>query len=653
MVNETIRTEDQSGMHMNVRWKQILHLLLTSGKSLTSHELAIELQVSSKTIRNDMKKLRPLLADYHIEIASVRGKGYTLINTDQKKITAFYQQHMEQSIPVEPEDRVHFLMEKLLLQTDYIKLNEIMEKIYVSRSTLQSDLRQVRKILADYQLTLDQKPNYGIKVKGDEMQIRFCIAEWLFQQSTSFLHHEMDLSILNEKDLKMIRDTVLSHLRQNKIIISDINLHNLITHVAISVRRLRENNTIQKNIYDANLQDTTEYEVAQKILLEIEENLSIIFPSNEVAYLTIHLMGTKLLSHEESTTELHQVIDADTLKLAEQMIERIDNQYGFHLKEDKELKLALALHLKPAINRYQYQMNMRNPMLDEIKMNYPLSFEAALAGSEVLIEEKSITIKEDEIAYLALHIEVAQERRKQLVASKKRCLIVCASGMGSAHLLKYKLKSMLSEDLVIVGTTEMHNLKYHSLDYIDLIITTIAIPWDTGKPVIQVSTILGKSDLSNIQQLLRKGKDITDNYLYESFTYLQQSFSQPDSILHFMCNEIYKAGFANENYLDSVLSREEYAPTSFGNLVAIPHPLEPKSTHTFWSVMTLAKPVDWGKKPVQLVFLLSVKKENPKEMKKMFEALGDLLEDRDLIQRLIACTTFKQFNHTLQQWKDL
>src|SRR5690625_676855 len=98
---------------MNVRWKQILHLLLTSEKSLTSQELAAELHVSSKTIRNDIKNLQPLLSDYGLEIVSVRGKGYALTDNDQKKMAVFLQHHMEQDIPVEPEDRVHFLMETL------------------------------------------------------------------------------------------------------------------------------------------------------------------------------------------------------------------------------------------------------------------------------------------------------------------------------------------------------------------------------------------------------------------------------------------------------------------------------------------------------------------------------------------------------------
>ncbi len=47
---------------------------------------------------------------------------------------------------------------------------------------------------------------------------------------------------------------------------------------------------------------------------------------------------------------------------------------------------------------------------------------------------------ETEIGYLALHIGGAIERRK-IINQPKRCLIVCASGVGSAKLLSYKLQA--------------------------------------------------------------------------------------------------------------------------------------------------------------------------------------------------------------------
>ena len=67
--------------------------------------------------------------------------------------------------------------------------------------------------------------------------------------------------------------------------------------------------------------------------------------------------------------------------------------------------------LKPAINRFRYGMNLRNPMLDSIKANYPVAFEAGVIAGMVLKEEMGLEIHENEIGYLALHIGAAMERR--------------------------------------------------------------------------------------------------------------------------------------------------------------------------------------------------------------------------------------------------
>ncbi|WP_042222128.1 BglG family transcription antiterminator [Oceanobacillus manasiensis] len=633
---------------MNARCGKILQLLLSSKQAITSKEISLELQVSSKTARNDLKDLQPLLIDNNIKLVSIRGKGYELLPSDKEKVALLLEQQALQSSPIEPEDRVHFLMEKLLMQTTYIKLEDMAEELFVSRSSLQGDLRQVREILHDYHLALEQKPNYGIKVVGDEMQIRFCIAEWLYQQNSSVLRGTVDLSILPEEDLQVIKNSILTNLRKNQILISDISLQNLITHVAIAVRRLGENQAIGTGLAYDHLKDEKEYMVARRILDDIEDTIPITFPVNEVAYLAMHLLGTRLVLPNEKVDPHVCSMDPAIFKLVENMVARIDNQYGFQLKEDMDLRLALALHLKPAINRYHYQMNIRNPMLDEIKLNYPLSFEAALVGSEVLNEIQAIKLVEDEVAYLALHLEVAQERKKQEAMNKQRCLIVCASGMGSAQLLMYKLKDPFKEEMVIVGSTEMHNVRQYPLEEIDFIITTIPLLWDPGIPVIQVSTILGKADISRVNGIIKRKNEVMSSYFLKPFTYFKKDFTEPETILRFLCNELEKEGLVDRCYLDSVLQREAYASTSFGNLVAIPHPMEPQTNRTFWSVMTLVKPIEWGDKPVQLIFLLNASKNRQHELKPMFEEIGNLLEDQHLIRQLIAAKDFKAFKEVMK-----
>src|SRR5699024_11787394 len=95
------------------------------------------------------------------------------------------------------------------------------------------------------------------------------------------------------------------------------------------------------------------------------------------------------------------------------MLKRIKSKYSIKLNDDAKLLQAISLHLKPDLNLHKFNMNIRNPMLDEIKTKYTFSFNAALVGAQVLFEEMNISINEHEIGYLALHIELAQERKKK------------------------------------------------------------------------------------------------------------------------------------------------------------------------------------------------------------------------------------------------
>src|SRR5699024_3230332 len=138
----------------------------------------------------------------------------------------------------------------------------------------------------------------------------------------------------------------------------------------------------------------------------------------------------------------------------------------------------------PAINRYKYGMNIRNPMLEDIKRNYPLAYEAGIVAGLAIEEHTGSEINENEIGYLALHIGAAMERRK-METHPKRCLIVCASGLGSAQLLYYRIKSKFEGKLDVVGTTEYYKLNQYDLNAIDFIISSVPISDDVPVPVLE------------------------------------------------------------------------------------------------------------------------------------------------------------------------
>lgn len=638
---------------MNSRQYAIIKLLDSAeDEFFTSAQLATEINVSPKTVRTDIKELNSLLQDYSIYIEPVRGRGYVLKVKNRENFNQLFQDYANKAysmIPVESGERVNYIIEKLLLCTEYIKMEDLLAELFISRSTLQSDLKIVREILQHYGLSIEHKPNYGMKVYGEETFIRFCISEYIFNQQP-LLTRKQWVNILMPQELNLIRNSILKNIRKNNITISDVSLENLIIHLAIAYRRILENKTVEFVKKDFHiLRGEKEYDVAKTIITEIEHSLEVVFPKTEIAYLTIHLKGTKLTSTLDNTLDLQTVVDKEIYQLANEVIQLVDKEYDLNLTEDKEFLRNLCLHLKPAISRCHYQMNIRNPMLEEIKMNYPLSFEAALFGANIINERFAIQFNECEVGYIALHIEAALEKAKRSDRERKRCLIVCATGLGSSQLLLHKLTNIFGKKLPIIGTTEYYNLTQHKLENLDFIMSTIPIKNKLPVPVIHISAILGTIDVSKIEQMLEyKNTDINE-YIFPEYTFLQCDFQTPESAICFLTSHLIEKGKADTSYTQSVLEREHYAPTSFGNLVAVPHPLQPGTNATFLSILTLQKPINWGDKLVQLVILLNVNKDKKEDLQPMFQSLVQFIDNKQKVFQILECKTYSEIKEKLEK----
>src|SRR5690606_41721059 len=73
------------------------------------------------------------------------------------------------------------------------------------------------------------------------------------------------------------------------------------------------------------------------------------------------------LSLHDALPILNEVIDDEILRVVHYALEKIEEELNLGIQSDQELILGLSLHLKPAINRYKFGMNIRNPMLSDIK----------------------------------------------------------------------------------------------------------------------------------------------------------------------------------------------------------------------------------------------------------------------------------------------
>src|SRR5699024_9388400 len=146
------------------------------------------------------------------------------------------------------------------------------------------------------------------------------------------------------------------------------------------------------------------------------------------------------------------------------------------------------------------------------KKNYPLAFEAGVIAGLSIESKIGIEINENEIGYLALHIGAAIERRKYK-SGPKRCLIVCASGLGTAQLIYYRLKANYEVNFNYDGTTGYYILHEYNLHQIDCIVSTISISEKLPVTVIEGNAILEDIELSNVEKYIIDDKEQVYTYL--------------------------------------------------------------------------------------------------------------------------------------------
>lgn len=139
------------GLMLTLRTKTIFRELMAVETPITGKYLATINQVTSRTIREDIKTLDLSLLGNGAYIDSVMGQGYKLRITDEQLFRNYLKRisgdesTAQAVIPRLPDERIVHVIKRFLLSESYIKLDDLADEMYVSKSTIQNDLVHVKK----------------------------------------------------------------------------------------------------------------------------------------------------------------------------------------------------------------------------------------------------------------------------------------------------------------------------------------------------------------------------------------------------------------------------------------------------------------------------------------------------------------------------
>ncbi|MCF6095748.1 BglG family transcription antiterminator [Thermovorax subterraneus] len=508
---------------MNERCAQLLIKIIMSEGPIKIGELANEFKVSPRTIRYDLDRIDRFLKDNNLPQLMRKprvGVFYNGSREYKEKVLFLLNKFGRYNCGLTKEEREKFILLELFRARDYITIENLSNILGVSRGTVISDLKKVKKWLRKYNVELESSPHYGIKIKGEETDIRRAVV-YLFSEyidiekaldvmKTSAYGHKN--SAINSQLKKLFENINITYIEnavkmaqeQLNSTFSDAAYAGLVVHLALAIKRIQLGKDIlmPKDELER-LKLTKEFAVASSIAKSLEQSYGVKIPIDEIGYITLHLLGGKVTSSNAFVKEEWAKLQFLTARI----IRDVQDIIGVDFCSDDELYRGLMEHLGPTVYRLKHKLPLKNPILREIKENYPEIFEAVKNGLNALIDYVKCEIPEEEIGYIAIHFGAALERMRAKNRKVYRALVVCGTGIGTAKLLASRIKAEF-DDIEIIGTIPSHQLKEFSFkrNNVDLIISTVYIDNNLRSDVlcVTVNPLLPKADVLRISNILKE-----------------------------------------------------------------------------------------------------------------------------------------------------
>ncbi|AEB06617.1 transcriptional antiterminator, BglG [Coriobacterium glomerans PW2] len=626
---------------------------LRSTDCAVASELSSRFDASVRTVRAHIHEANTALKG----IASIRFSrqlnGYHLLVHDGRALDVWLghsESLVSNSNRLSPEGRVAYLINDLIQRTDWVTISDFATLLFISPQSISKDLKAAETIIARYGLRIVKKPRYGIRIEGSEMARRLCLAGYVSQYP-----NEIDrLALRSDGELAInpgrVTTCIENVLNETDLYLSSVAFSNLVAHVVVALFRITKACYIPLDEQQLSaLRDSPEFPIARRIAMNIGHVCKIDVPESEMAYIAIHLAGKKtLVSHvgvdpESSQGEL--VITQEIWSAVSAALDRIWESFQFDLRSDLELRMNLARHLVPLASRLKYRLRADNPILDQIKLRYPLAFSMALDVGIALEEWSGTQLCEEETGYIALALALALERKRS-ASPKRNILVVCATGLGTTRLLESAIRRTFGAkigDIVHCDALHVQGIDFSGIDYV---FTTVPLDVSVPVPVQQISCFLDADDISDIDKLLdgssRETRFLTQ--LFDEDLFIAHLTGQDRfAILDSMCDRLIKDANVSPKLTDLVIAREEKASTAFGNSIALPHPARAVSDRTRICVGLLDQPVAWGEQEVQIVLLVSIGIDDREALDFFFSRAARLLSNPLKVKRLLETRRFETF----------
>lgn len=511
-------------MSLKERTASILKLILASDTAKSVSDIAASLGLSTKTISRELPEVSAVLSEHGLTLGKKKGTGLTIEGTaaDVESLRETVERVSGHSYSI--EERRAIIVSQLLPNREPVKLFTLSAMLGVTDSTISNDLDKLDAWFKGHGLELVRRPGLGVYVEGEERAIRQAIIEYIYDNiaeqellelvRASLADDEEKAGVVSGYLLDLVDKEIIHRLerlireaeRELQMTLSDEAFIGLVIHLALAVQRIRKGEKIHiRDEFLAELAKKSEYKTAERIGAEIAREFDITVTIDEVGYITMHLLGARSRYRAKESSAVMD--NFHLVRLAKSIMRRAEERTGESLYRNSELLTGLVNHLGPSVSRLRMQMDIRNPLLAEMKERYPELMQLARHAVADVERELELKFPESELAFIAMHLSAALTDSTLGARREVSVIVACPTGMGTSRLLASRLRQEYAQlQLVDLVSTLQLTPGYFDTHTADIIISTVPIP-SVPVPVVVVSPLLTLEDRARLTQAIEHAAD--------------------------------------------------------------------------------------------------------------------------------------------------
>ncbi|MDU5334136.1 BglG family transcription antiterminator [Enterococcus sp.] len=560
------------------RWYQLLQHFITHDRLSLS-----ELQKITDTSAQTTKKAIQLLNDQMDRIALIEEKGhnYSLKVLDSKQFSEVMNGSLKQRTDFNSSTkRMAVLIDCFMKQEDYVVIDDLSEVLGVSRSTVNKDLRNLKQLMARYQISLIGTPNKGLRISGVESQLRLL-----------YLHHAYDYleqPTLSNDLLQRIDAIALS----KKLDFRTLGL--LQKTIILTIQRIQAGKSLKQEVpYYVNYFSGDQ--LLEELFVSLATDYSLTISTFDFDFLCfpLNIFNNNLVSEQQADNQ-------EVKTLFRYMMEQINAAVIINLDQEV-LFQDLRAHFMFLINRIIFQVETYDIFREEFKQKHAFAHELAELGIAALADFLQKPIQQSELSYLAIYFELALKSEAQ--PKMKEIAVVCNTGKGTALMIKRQLTTVLGPNIRIAHYSE-EEYETKDLDRYFAVFTTVPL-----KHTKATTAVIKLTDLFNENWLLSEWKRIVASKA-ASFEHIQFSFEHLDKQLAYEENLIELLGklrtkqLIDDSFADYILTKAQEESAVIDNGIAFPHGINRQSDEILVTIGIY--PEGKSIEDIELIFLVAI-----------------------------------------------